>query len=448
MNASPSLNMRSGPGTAYSVMAQLPNGTALKVLAKLADGTWYKVKAPDGKEGWVNASFLTFFIDKAKVPTATPPPSPTPGPPTPTRTPGPTPSGSPTLPPAPPPSGGAGFGYGVQASMAYADLGEVMGWTRGMGFNWIKMQVGWKYYESSKGNIDFGRLDQIVNAAQASGIRVLFSVVKAPGWARGADKSEEGPPANYNDYGDFVGALATRYRGRGMAYEIWNEQNLKREWTGEPLSAAKYVELLRVAYVRIKQADPNAIVVSGALTPTGWNDGVTAIDDVAYMQQMYQAGLIRYCDAVGAHPPGYNVPPSAEPGYQDPTATFRGPFDNPHPSWFFKTRMLQYRSLMVQYGDGGKRMWLTEFGWASIENVMAAPIPGWDQARDNSEAEQAAWLVEAFNLCRSWGFVGPMFVWNLNFGVTNPTEEYANFGIIRPDRSFRPAYTALKNMAK
>jgi len=44
--------------------------------------------------------------------------------------------------------------------------------------------------------------------------------------------------------------------------------------------------------------------------------------------------------------------------------------------------------------------------------------------------------------------VGPMFVWNLNWGITNPTEEYANFGIIRPDASLRPAYIRLRDMPK
>ena len=57
-----------------------------------------------------------------------------------------------------------------------------------------------------------------------------------------------------------------------MAYEVWNEQNLKREWHEYPIDACKYVELLKIGYTRIKNADPSAVVVAGALTPTGVND--------------------------------------------------------------------------------------------------------------------------------------------------------------------------------
>ena len=32
--------------------------------------------------------------------------------------------------------------------------------------------------------------------------------------------------------GDFVYAVADRYKGRIRAYEVWNEPNLAREWGG------------------------------------------------------------------------------------------------------------------------------------------------------------------------------------------------------------------------
>ncbi len=34
-----------------------------------------------------------------------------------------------------------------------------------------------------------------------------------------------------------------------------------------------------------------------------------------------------------------------------------------------------YRNIMVKYGDAGKRIWATEFGWASVE-TWAWPRPG------------------------------------------------------------------------
>jgi hypothetical protein len=394
------------------------------------------------------------------TPSATPPPPPTETP-LPTDTPDvaatatalalatPTPTAA-ALPPAPPPSGSAaGFGYGVQPDMITdGNHDRIFGHIQGMGFNWVKQQVEWFRYNPAPGVYDWGALDRIVEGANARGINVLFSVVKAPAWARPAEDTDQGPPADPNTYGTFMREMAARYKGRVRAYEIWNEQNLYYEWGGRggKINAARYVQLLAVAYSNIKAVDPGAVVVSGALTPTGVNDGDIAIDDRAYLEQMYQAGLRNYCDAVGAHPSGYNNPPDADwRSYNDPNeANCKG-----HPSWFFRGTMEGYRNIMVKYGDAGKRIWATEFGWASVENLGVAPAGGYEYAAQNTEGEQAQFLVRAYQMGRSWGWVGPMFLWNLNFGpVSGAADEKAAFGIVRPDWSPRPAYDALRDMGK
>jgi hypothetical protein len=384
--------------------------------------------------------------------TATPEPTNTPSA---TRTPAPTPEGGPTPKPttAPvtgvPAAGRVGgyFGYGIQAHI-YGGDAQIYGLTQGMGFNWIKQQVEWSRTEPDfKGNYQWGDLDRIVGGANAAGLNVLLSVVKAPAWARpGGNLSVEGPPNNPQDFADFLSALATRYKGRVRAYEVWNEQNLHYEWGNEPISASRYVELLRYAFIALKNADPGAVVISGAPTPTGANDGVIAIDDLAYLRQMYQAGLARYCDAVGVHPSGFNNPPDARFGsWSDPSA----PDYKAHRSFYFRSTMEEYRGVMVANGDGGKRLWPTEFGWSTFENLGASAPEGYMYANNNSEAEQAQWLVQAFQMARNWGWVGPMFVWNLNFApVSGPANEKAGFGILRADWSPRPSYSALQGMAK
>jgi len=233
------------------------------------------------------------------------------------------------------------------------------------------------------------------------------------------------------------------------AYEIWNEQNLYYEWggLGNKLNAARYVELLKVAYQAIKAVDPGAVVISGALTPTGYNDGNIAIDDRIYLEQMYQAGMKNYCDAVGAHPSGYSNPPDADwQTYSDPTAGFNA---TGHPSWFFRGTLESYRNIMVAYGDGAKRIWPTEFGWSSVENLGAPPAKGYEYAADNTEAEQAQYIVRAYEIAKGWGWVGPMFLWNLNFGpICGCNDEKAGFGVVRPDWGMRPAFAALAHMPK
>jgi len=327
---------------------------------------------------------------------------------------------------------------------------QVMAMTQGMGFNWVKQQVEWKLFEPSKGDYQWGAIDEVVNAANAAGINIMLSVVKAPAWARpgGADLSVEGPPANPQDFADFLGAMAAHYAGRVQAYEVWNEQNLHYEWGNEEISPARYMDLLRPAYAAIKANDPNAKVISGALTPTG-APAPWAMDDFAYLEGMYQNGLARYADGIGAHPSGYNVSPDVtwQGACEFITARqagFAGPCTSPHHSWSFRSTMEGYRNIMVTYGDAGKKIWPTEFGWAS----SPSPVGGYEYAADNSLQDQADWTVRAYQMGRNWGWVGPMFLWNLNFKVVAGGSEQAQWGIVDGGWGPLPAYSALAGMPK
>ena len=128
----------------------------------------------------------------------------------------------------------------------------------------------------------------------------------------------------------------TRYPGMVHAIEVWNEQNLDREWTAaRGLNAADYVQLLRDTTLAVKAIDPGIIIISGALSPTGgWTepDGrVSAIDDFAYLDSLLAAGLLNYADCVGAHHNGYNIGPDVpwNEVVNDPTASFPWPLRKP-----------------------------------------------------------------------------------------------------------------------
>lgn len=51
------LNLRTGPSTAYRILATIPQGTTVKVLARAANG-WYKVGYA-GLTGWVSNAYVT-----------------------------------------------------------------------------------------------------------------------------------------------------------------------------------------------------------------------------------------------------------------------------------------------------------------------------------------------------------------------------------------------------
>lgn len=353
------------------------------------------------------------------------------------------------------------FGYGIAMNgVGGGDPAYWMGQVESLGLGWVKQQLRWGHFEDTPGEMDWSGFDAVVDEANRRGIKVLFSVVDAPDWSRSyIDQNPEGaPPDNLELVAEFMGRLVDRYTGRIHAIEVWNEQNLDREWdTVEGIDAQRYVEMLQLSYQAIKSRDPNIIVVSGALSPTAGRqtdpnnpERVIWMDDFDYMERMIEAGALNYCDCVGAHHNGINLPPDVawDEGYDDPSAQFRGPFDNPHHSWSFQSTLRGYHE-RIQAAGSDKPLCVTEFGWASAEGFDGYP-PGFEFALDNSLEEQAEWNVEAFQLMREWGFVRLAFLWNLNYSQLGwgPWDPNAPYALIDFEGAPRPAFHAVREMDK
>ena len=353
------------------------------------------------------------------------------------------------------------FGYGIALNaVGGGDPAYWMGQVESLGLGWVKQQLRWAHFEGTPGEMDWSGFDAVVESANARGLKVMFSIVDAPEWSRSyRDENEEGaPPDNLDLMADFMGRLVDRYKGRLHAIEVWNEQNLDREWdTAEGVDPEAYVEMLRLSYQAIKSRDPNIMVISGALSPTAGRqtdpnnpERVIWMDDFDYMDRMIQLGALNYCDCVGAHHNGINMPPDVawDEGYNDPTAQFRGPFDNPHHSWSFRSTLWGYHERIKAAGSD-KPLCVTEFGWASAEGFDGYP-PGFEFALDNTLEEQAEWNVEAFQLMREWGFVRLAFLWNLNYSQLGwgPRDPNAPYALIDFGGAARPAFGAIGEMEK
>ncbi len=93
------LNIRSGPSTAFPVIGAARAGDEGEIVGRSADARWWAVSAPalPGGIGWVSADFV-LATNAENVPVIQSPPPPTPRPPTPT----PVPIARPTVQPIPP----------------------------------------------------------------------------------------------------------------------------------------------------------------------------------------------------------------------------------------------------------------------------------------------------------------------------------------------------------
>lgn len=351
----------------------------------------------------------------------------------------------PTADPAQPltPIENPGFGYGVQVFLGQADLGAVVAQTAELGVSWAKIEINWRVYEQVEGQISFTQLDALIDAFTAENIDLLLTVTGAPDWARSSE-SEEGPPDDFADYAVFVGALAERYAGRVAAYEIWTEPNLRREWNSStyPIGASAYADLLRAAYSAIKASDPAALVVSAGLSPTGFNDGINAINDRVFLEQLYDNGLADISDAVGAHPGGWANPP-------DSTCCAASEGVETHfedRSFYFLDTLNDYRQIMTRYGDTATPLWVTEFGWGSSADTTA-PETGTVNVfvAYTDLTEQAAYAPRGFELGMELGYIGPMFLYNLNGCTARPNvSESCYYSLTAPDGTLRPVFAAVQ----
>jgi polysaccharide biosynthesis protein PslG len=304
-----------------------------------------------------------------------------------------------------------------------------------IGFDWQKTRIPWAEVESRKGQFNWEETDRIVQASNAAGVKVIARVDVAPGWAR-PDQNPHGPPLDYADYANFIHALVDRYRtgsthGRLHAVEVWNEPNLHKEWGNQPINrqqAAEYTRLLRGAYEAAKRADPNVTIVTGSLSPTGWNDDTARPDDI-YLHWLYQAGAASWFDALGVHGAGYGSAPETVPMTVE---------RYPHPSFYFR-RAEQLREIMVQYGDSDKQIWMMEFGWTTDP---VNPSYAWYRV---TEAEKGDYLVRAYRLARErWApWIGVMALWTMPDPRWTARQEEYHWAVLDPDGTERESYRRL-----
>lgn len=308
----------------------------------------------------------------------------------------------PPSPPAAPvaaPSYGGSFEIGGQ-TQSFANR-QLM---QDIGMNWVKFQHKWSPGDSP--DAVAGRIADAHN----SGFKVLLSIPGAQTYP---------PPGgiDFNAYVDFLAGVAALGPD---AIEVWNEQNIDFEWPAGEIDPTSYVNnMLAPAYNAIKSANPNVMVIGGALAPTGFDNGVNAWSDSRYVAGMAAAGAARYMDCIGVHHNAGATSPSASSGH--PAGT--------HYSWYFKPTMDLYYNAF----GGATKVCFTELGYVSPDGFPGISQHfGW--AADNTVGEHAQWLAEAVRLAQASGKTRLVIIFNVDFTHYDPNgDPQAGYAIVRPD---------------
>jgi len=347
--------------------------------------------------------------------------------------------------------------YGVntflQNEVEPAKREEAMSLIAQAGIQWIRQEFTWEDIEiHGKGDFEdrrhepyksaWEKYDQIVDLAEKYDINIMARLSNPPAWTRAMTNTVGAfaPPDNLADYGDFVEAVATRYRGRIPAYQIWNEPNIYPEWGEYPINAEEYTELLKEGYTRIKAVDPEAIVVMGALAATieldrvrrydanGWPVSPGGLSDVLFLQQMYDAGAGPYFDVLAMQ--GYGL--------------WSGPTDRRmQPRVLNFSRPLYIRDVMVRNGDDHKPIWLSELGWNAVPPESGIP-PVYGQVTPEQQGRYAALAYQ--RLQEEWPWLGVGFYWFFKQADDRERDSSPQyyFRMVEPDFTPMPVYQAIK----
>jgi hypothetical protein len=267
------------------------------------------------------------------------------------------------------------------------------------------------------------------------------------------------PDEDWEEWGEYRHIDAELYAGRIDAYEIGNEPNLREEWGGNPDPAA-YARLLEIAYREIKSADPNALIVSAGLAPVQRGAEPAYLNDIDYLRAMYEQGAAVHFDVLGVHPYGFAYPP--EMPVDGETCTPDDPTLGPtidRGCWSIEATCFRRaelaREVMVEYGDAGKPVWATEFGWLIRPPACCLSQLDWPSRAGHvvTRGQQARYIVRAFDYAEAnWPWMEVMFLWNLDYS-RYPEEEGAVcpncdsmgwYSILDPDGTPRRAYEWLQ----
>jgi polysaccharide biosynthesis protein PslG len=292
---------------------------------------------------------------------------------------------------------------------------------REMGAPWIVEFFPWAYYHGAEGTFAWEHPDLVIDHAQAQGLTVIARLGLTPHWARPPGTPltylDEG---GYDDFAEYAAAFADRYRGKVTYIIIGNEPNLSYEWGYRPATANDYVNLLRVVYPAVKEANPEMQVLGGALAPTLEPAGSPwGLNDLTYLAAMYEAGAADFFDGLAVHAYGLTFPPEAEPAAD--VLNFR--------------RVELVREIMVAYGDQETEIFITETGWNDHPRWARAVRPG----------QRIQYTLDALAYAeRYWPYVRMMAIWAFRFPA--PTRSYMDYyTLVTPEFVNKPIYDVLKN---
>ncbi len=267
-------------------------------------------------------------------------------------------------------------------------------------------------------DLDWAKLDQIVQEVDRRGLGILGVLQWSPDWATEGTVGS-GHPTDVQDFADFAAAVAERYRDEITAYEVWNEPNASFFWN--PIDPAEYTNLLKAAYTSLKAVNPDITVVGAVVSATlTWGD--TTMNPVDFVAAMYEAGADGFFDAISFHP--YNF---------DTKFSEQDDLDWRELMPLFQVQKI--RELMDQHlapGEEQLKIWISEYG---LPTSVVTP------------EKQLAFMTDLLNAWQSFSGGGPVFLYTTKDDMSAIGDERF-FGLFDENGNFKGGDAAFEEFKR
>jgi hypothetical protein len=259
---------------------------------------------------------------------------------------------------------------------------------------------------------DWRVVDPVLRGLRRHGIDPVVTLVGTPSWANGG-RSANWVPTSDRSFANYAFATAKRFPWIRY-WTIWNEPN-RASWL-RPTTAPTYVEsLLNPAYVQIHAVVAGAQVGGGVTAPRAGSEGVSP---VAWIRGMSEAGA--RLDAYAHHP--YPSRPNSETPWSPSCARCST----------ITMADLERLDNEVERAFGGKRLWLTEYGYQTNPPDALLGVAPDLQARYVASAAMRAYLAPRVDML-------------VFFLVRDDTaDEGWQSGLVTSDGMQKPAYDAFR----
>lgn len=221
-------------------------------------------------------------------------------------------------------------------------------WLQDLGICLVRHTLYWNLMEPTESPGQYAPeylayWDELTQRCRARGIELLVVVHGNPPGVGWLNREE-----SYRRFARFMGDMARRYLNVRL-WELWNEMDgaftdLFGAGVDPPVPMLErgklYAQMLKLAYPAIKQANPQAVVLTGGMTD--WTE---------FPRGIYQGGGRLFFDYLNLH-------------------TYGVPVD-----WSVVIRGAQLREVMAEFGDRTRPLWNTELGIDAGNLVQAWGFP-------------------------------------------------------------------------